>query len=121
MTGGEQVYIRCHNAVDSILKNSGTIAKLGLASTGTAILTQTVVTAVSYTLDLCRGDMTTEEFRDRILQSAVTTGITAPIFFLILVTLLALLPELTLLLSAPIVMAGSIPSLALVSRFQSFN
>ncbi len=106
MTGGEQAYIRCYNAVDSIVKNSGTIAKLGLASTGAAILTQTVVTAVSYTLDLYRGDMTVEEFRDRILESAITTGITAPIFFLILVTVLALLPELTLLLSAPIVMAG---------------
>jgi hypothetical protein len=68
MTGGEQVYIRCYDAVDSIIKNSGTIAKLGLASTGTAILTQTVVTAVSYTLDLYRGDMTIKEFRDRVLH-----------------------------------------------------
>jgi hypothetical protein len=106
MTGSEQVYIRYYNAVDSIVKNSGTIAKLGIASTGTAILTQTVVTAVSYTLDLYRGNITTEEFRDRILESAIRTGITVPIFFLILVAVLALLPELTLLLSAPIVVAG---------------
>lgn len=106
MTTGEQVYIRWYNAVDSIIQNSSTIAKLGLASTGTAILTQTIVTAVSYTLDLYRGDMTVEEFRDRILESAITAGITAPLFFLILVAVLALLPELTLLLSAPIVMVG---------------
>ena len=106
MTAGEQVYIRWYNAIDSIVKNSSTIAKLGITSTGTAILTQTVVTAVSYTLDLYRGDMTVEEFRDRILESAITTGITAPLFFLILVAVLALLPELTLLLSAPIVMVG---------------
>lgn len=106
MTGSEQIAIRCYNAVDSIIKNSGTISKLGLASTGTAILTQTVVTAVSYTLDLYRGDITVEEFRDRVLQSAITTGLTAPIFFLILITVLALLPELTVLLSAPIVIVG---------------
>ena len=106
MTAGEQVYIRWYSAIDSIVKNSSTIAKLGITSTGTAILTQTVVTAVSYTLDLYRGDMTVEEFRDRILESAITTGITAPLFFLILVAVLALLPELTLLLSAPIVMVG---------------
>ncbi|HEY9736105.1 MAG TPA: HNH endonuclease, partial [Trichocoleus sp.] len=41
MTGGEQLYIRCYNAVDSLLKNSTTIASLGLAATGTAVLTQT--------------------------------------------------------------------------------
>ncbi|MBM0740423.1 HNH endonuclease [Phormidium sp. CLA17] len=106
MTGGEQVYIRCYNAVDSIVKNSTAIAKLGIASTGTAILTQTIVTALSYTLDLYRGEITIEEFRDRVLQSAISAGIAAPIFFLILVAVLALLPELTLLLSAPIVVAG---------------
>jgi hypothetical protein len=39
MTGGEQVYIRFHNAFESLLQNSGTIAQLGLATTGTAIVT----------------------------------------------------------------------------------
>lgn len=106
MTGGEQVYIRFYNAIDSIVKNSGTIAKLGLTATGTAILTQAVVTAVSYALDLHRGDITIEEFRDRVVAAAVSTGIATPIFFLILIAVLALFPELTLLLSAPVVVAG---------------
>jgi hypothetical protein len=106
MTGGEQVYIRVYNAIDSIVKNSGTIAKLGLTATGMAILTQAVVTAVSYALDLHRGDITVEEFRDRIVAAAVSAGITTPIFFLILIAVLALFPELTLLLSAPVVVAG---------------
>jgi hypothetical protein len=81
MTGGEQLYIRFHNAVDSILKNSTTIAQLGLAATGTAISTQVIVTALAYTLDLYRGDITAEEFRDRIVAAAVTAGIATPISF----------------------------------------
>lgn len=106
MTGGEQVYIRFYNAIDSIVKNSGTIAKLGVTATGTAILTQAVVTAVSYALDLYRGDITIEEFRDRVLEATVSAGIATPIFFLILIAVLALFPELTLLLSAPAIVAG---------------
>ncbi len=106
MTGGEQVYIRFYNEIDSIVKNSGTIAKLGLTATGTAVLTQAVVTAVSYALDLYRGDITVEEFRDLIVAAAVSTGIATPIFFLILIAVLALFPELALLLSAPAVVAG---------------
>lgn len=106
MTGGEQVYIRFYNAVDSIVKNSGTITKLGLTATGTAILTQSVVTAVANALDLYRGDITMEEFRDRVIRAAVSAGIATPLFFLVLVAVLALFPELALLLSAPVVVAG---------------
>jgi len=106
MKGQEQIYIRFYNAVDSIVKNSGTIAQLGVTATGTAVLTQAMVTAVSYALDLHRGDITGEEFCDLILGAAVSTGIATPIFFLIFMTLIALFPELTLLLSAPAVMAG---------------
>lgn len=106
MTGGEQVYIRFYNAVDSIVKNSGTIAKLGITATGTAILTQMIVTALSYVLDLHRGDITVEEFRDRIVQAAVSAGIATPIFFVIFIAVMALLPEFAILLSAPAVVAG---------------
>jgi hypothetical protein len=106
MTSGEQVYIRFYNAVDSVLKNSTTIAQLGITATGTAVLTQAVVTAAAYALDLYRGDITVEEFRDRVVAAAVSAGIATPIFFLILIVVLALLPELTLILSAPIVVAG---------------
>lgn len=106
MTEGEKVYIRIYNAVDSIFKNSATIAKLGVVTTGTAILTQAVVTAISYSLDLYRGDITLEEYKNLILQEVVRTGIAAPIFFLLFVAVLALLPELTFLLSAPVVVAG---------------
>jgi hypothetical protein len=106
MTGNEQIYIRFYNAIDSIVKNSGTISKLGITATGTAVLTQTIVTAVSYALDLYRGEITVEEFRDRILTAAATAGIATPIFFLIFIAVLALFPELTLLLSAPAVLAG---------------
>ncbi|QQE66538.1 hypothetical protein GFS31_32370 [Leptolyngbya sp. BL0902] len=106
MTGQEQIYIRFANAVDSVLKNSTTIAKLGIASTGTAIVTQALVTALAHTLDLYRGDITAEEFRRKVTDAAVSAGIAAPIFFLILVAAIALFPELTVLLSAPAVMAG---------------
>lgn len=106
MTGGEQVYIRFYNAVDSIVKNSGTIARLGITATGTAILTQAIVTAVSYALDLYRGDITVEEFRDRVVNAAISAGIATPVFFLVFVAVLALFPELTLLLAAPAVVAG---------------
>ncbi|MGJ3248871.1 MAG: hypothetical protein ACFE0I_22710 [Elainellaceae cyanobacterium] len=42
---------------------------------------------------------------DRILEAAISAGIMAPIFFLILIAVLALFPELTILLSAPAVVA----------------
>jgi hypothetical protein len=106
MSGGEQVYIRLYNAADSLLKNSATIAKLGLATTGTAILTQALVTAASYALDLYRGEITVEEFKDRIVEAAVSAGIAAPIFFVILIAVLALFPEFALILSAPAIVTG---------------
>jgi hypothetical protein len=106
ITHGERVYIRIYNAIDSIVKNSTTIAKLGVVATGTAVLTQAVVMAISYSLDLYRGDMTVEEYKNLIMQEVVRTGIATPIFFLIFVAVLALFPELTLLLSAPAVVAG---------------
>jgi hypothetical protein len=106
MTGGEQIYIRCYNAVDSLLKNSKTVASLGLAATGTAVLTQSVVTALAYTLDLYRGDITVEEFQQKILEAALSAGIATPIFFLIFVAVMALFPEVVVILSAPAVVAG---------------
>lgn len=106
MTGREQVYIRFYNAVDSILKNSGTIARLGITATGTAIVTQAVVTAASYALDLYRGDITADEFCKLVKDAAVSTGIATPVFFLIFTAVLALFPELTVLLAAPAVVAG---------------
>ena len=106
MTPGEQAYIRVYNAVDSILRNSATIAKLGITATGAAMLTQTIVIAISYSLDLQRGDITVEQYKDLILKEVIKTGIATFIFFLIFVVVLALIPELTVLLSAPIVVAG---------------
>ncbi len=106
MTGGEQLYIRFYNAVDSILKNSTTIAQLGIAATGTAILTQAIVTALSHTLDLYRGDITAEEFRDKIIAAAVSAGIATPIFFLLFVAVIALFPEIAVILSTPAIVAG---------------
>ncbi|MEH2396938.1 HNH endonuclease [Nostoc sp.] len=106
MTVGEQFYIRVYNAVDSIVSNSGTIAKLGITATGTAILTQVVVTAISYSLDLYRGDITVEEYKNLIFEAAKAAGIATPIVFLVLVAVLALFPEFTVILSAPVVVAG---------------
>jgi uncharacterized protein YoxC len=106
MTVGEQFYIRVYNAVDSVVSNSGTIAKLGITATGTAILTQVIVTAISYSLDLYRGDITVEEYKNLVLEAAKAAGIATPIVFLILVAVLALFPEFTVVLSAPVVIAG---------------
>lgn len=106
MTGQEQLYIRFSNAVDSVLKNSTTITKLGVTATGTAVLTQALVTALSYTLDLYRGDITVEEFREKIVDAAVSAGVLTPIFFIILIAVIALFPELVVILSAPAVIAG---------------
>lgn len=106
MTVGEQFYIRVYNAVDSIISNSGTIARLGITATGTAILTQVTVTAISYSLDLYRGDISVEEYKNLIFKTAKAAGIATPIVFLILVAVLALFPEFTVVLSAPVVVAG---------------
>ncbi|MBW4671277.1 MAG: HNH endonuclease [Cyanomargarita calcarea GSE-NOS-MK-12-04C] len=106
MTVGEQFYIRVYNAVDSIIINSGAIARLGLTATGTAILTQVVVTAISYSLDLYRGDITVDEYKNLIFETAKQAGIATPIVFLVLIAVLALFPEFGVILSAPIVVAG---------------
>ncbi|WP_373527619.1 HNH endonuclease [Nostoc sp.] len=106
MTVGEQFYIRVYNAVDSIVSNSVTIARLGITATGTAILTQVVVTAISYSLDLYRGDITVEEYKNLVLEAAKAAGIATPIVFLVLIAVLALFPEFTVILSAPVVVAG---------------
>ncbi|MEH2109989.1 HNH endonuclease [Nostoc sp.] len=106
MSVGEQFYIRVYNAVDSIVSNSGTIARLGITATGTAILTQVVVTAISYSLDLHRGDITVEEYKNLIFEAAKAAGIATPIVFLVLVAVLALFPEFAVILSAPVVVAG---------------
>ncbi len=106
LTSGERVYIRIYNAIDSIVKNSTTIAKLGVVATGTAVLTQAVVVSISYSLDLYRQEITVEEYKNLVTQEVIRTGISTPIFFLIFVAVLALFPELTLLLSAPAVVAG---------------
>ncbi len=106
MSVGEQFHIRVYNAVDSIVVNSGAIARLGIAATGTAILTQVVVTAISYSLDLYRGDITVDKYKELIFETAKAAGIATPIVFLVLVAVLALLPEFAVLLSAPVVVAG---------------
>jgi hypothetical protein len=106
MTVSEQFYIRVYNAVDSIIVNSGAIARLGITATGTAILTQVVVTAISYSLDLYRGDITVDEYKNLIFETAKQAGIATPIVFLVLIAVLALFPEFGVILSAPIVVAG---------------
>ncbi len=106
MTAGEQGYIRFYNAIDSILKNSTTVAKLGITATGTAVLTQAIVTALAYTLDLHRGDITPEAFKGKLTEAAVSAGIATPIFFIIFVAVMALFPEIVVVLSAPAVVAG---------------
>lgn len=106
MTNGEQVYIRLYNAVDSILRNSGTIARMGITVTFTATLTQVIVVAIAYSLDLYRGDITIDEYRESIWETAKSVGLSTPIFFVIFIAVLALLPEFAVLLSAPAVVAG---------------
>jgi hypothetical protein len=106
MTVGEQFHIRVYNAVDSIISNSGAIARLGITATGTAVLTQVVVTAISYSLDLYRGDITVDEYKELIFEAAKAAGIATPIVFIVLVAVLALLPEFAVILSAPVVVAG---------------
>ena len=106
MSGSEQLYIRFYNAIDSILKNSATVAKLGVTATGTAVLTQALVTALAYTLDLHRGEITVDEFRGKITDAAISAGIATPIFFVVFIAVMALFPEVVVVLSAPAVVAG---------------
>lgn len=106
MTVGEQLVIRVYNAVDALCANSATLARLGLTSLGMAVITQACVTAISHTLDLQRGEITIEEFRDHVLQAAKDAGITTAIFFPLLIAVIALLPELTILLTLPSVVLG---------------
>jgi hypothetical protein len=51
-------------------------------------------------------DITLEEFRDRVVSAAVSTGIATPVFFLIFIAVIALFPKLAVILSAPALLAG---------------
>ncbi len=106
MTDGERVFIRVHNALGSILHNSGTLARMGLKVTILATLSQVMVVALAYSLDLYRGDITVEKYKELILETAKSVGLTTPVFFLLFVAVLALLPEFAVLLSAPVVVAA---------------
>lgn len=106
MTITERLCIRVYNAVDSIRANSGTVAQLGITTLGVAVISQTCVTAIAYALDLSRGEITVEEFRDRVVESAQQAGLATVIVFPILIAVIALVPELTVLLTIPSVAAG---------------
>lgn len=106
MTESEQVFIRIHNALDSILRNSGTIARMGLKVTVLATLRPVMVVALAYSLDLYRGDITVDEYKELICETAKSVGLATPVFFLIFIAVLALLPEFAVLLSTPVVVAG---------------
>lgn len=106
MTVGEQFQIRVYNAVDSIVVNSRVIALSGISATGTAVISQVVVIAISYSLDLYRGDITVDEYKELIFEAAKQAGIATPIVFLVLIAVLALFPEFAIVLSAPVVIAG---------------
>ncbi|MEH1945296.1 MAG: hypothetical protein V7L01_34480 [Nostoc sp.] len=50
--------------------------------------------------------MTISYYKNLIVEAAKAAGIATPIVFLILVAVLALFPEFTVILSAPVVVAG---------------
>lgn len=64
-----------------------------------------MVTALAYTLDLHRGEITVDEFRGKITDAAISAGIATPIFFVVFIAVMALFPEVVIVLSAPAVVA----------------
>lgn len=106
MTSHEQMLVRFRNGVDAFIGNSKVIARLGLSATAMAVLVQSIVTAFSYTLDLQRGDISVQEFKEKVQQAAVDAGISTVIFFPILIAVMSFFPEIGVLLSAPIVING---------------
>lgn len=106
MTSREQMIIRFRNGVDGFIGNSKVIARLGLSATAMAVLVQSIVTAFSYTLDLQRGDISVQEFKEKVQQAAIDAGISSIIFFPILIAIMSFFPEVGVILSAPIVING---------------
>ncbi|MEL6854540.1 MAG: HNH endonuclease, partial [Cyanobacteria bacterium J06607_13] len=53
-----------------------------------------------------RGDITPEEFKSKIIEAAVSAGLATPIFFVIFIAVMAVFPEVVVVLSAPAVVAG---------------
>ena len=62
--------------------------------------------ALAYSLDLYRGDITVDKYKELICETAKSVGLSTPVFFVIFIAVLALLPEFAVLLSAPVVVAG---------------
>ena len=106
MTMEEQVKIAFRNGAESLTRNSKTILGISARAAGTAALIQALVTALSYTLDLHRGDITQKEFAEKITLAAVSAGLATPVFVILFIVVTAMCPAVVPLLSAPLVVAA---------------
>ena len=106
MTAEEQIKIAFKNGAESLTRNSKTILRISARAAGTAALIQALVTALSYALDLQRGDITQKEFAEKIAIAAVSAGLATPVFVILFIVVTAMCPAVVPLLSAPLVVAA---------------
>lgn len=106
MTMEEQVKIAFQNGAESLTRNSKTILGISARAAGTAALIQALVTALSYTLDLQRGDITQKEFTEKIALAAVSAGLATPVFVILFIVVTAMCPAVVPILSAPLVVTA---------------
>ena len=106
MTPEEQIKIAFQNGAESLTRNSKVILRMSAKAAGTAALIQALVTALSYTLDLQRGDITRKEFAEKIALSAASAGLATPVFVILFIAVTAMCPAVVPLLSAPLVVTA---------------
>lgn len=106
MTMEEQIKIALQNGAESLTRNSKTILKISTRAAGTAALIQALVTALSYALDLQRGDITQKEFAEKIAIAAVSAGLATPVFVLLFIVVTAMCPAVVPLLASPLVVTA---------------
>lgn len=106
MTPEEQIKIAFQNGAESLTRNSKTILRISARAAGTAALIQALVTALSYALDLQRGEITQKEFAEKIAIAAVSAGLATPVFVILFIVVTAMCPAVVPLLSAPLVVTA---------------
>ncbi|MGB3401536.1 MAG: hypothetical protein WBA77_02475 [Microcoleaceae cyanobacterium] len=98
---------RIHNATESVIQNSTTIAKLGLKATATAVLIDALVETTVQLVELSDGEMDINEFFSLLQTSVKRTAISAVAFYTLLVIAISLCPELVPVLYSPEIVAIS--------------
>lgn len=95
------------SGAEAVVRNSATIAKLGLTATAIATLVDVIVEAELQSIALAQGAITVDEFLTRLQQSAQRTALTTAAFYMLTVLAISMVPGLVPIFTAPALVTAS--------------